>query len=829
MSSDQTIAEKLIEIFGDNPYHARASVAGNGDIFYAPVEGQVSLEDMESHLDGRLCLGAYQLIHGADTVKFLGWDVDSKDINVARNLVKEIVKHLNSVPYAVEFSGGKGYHVLIFLKTPMPAIRAKKVVDFIREKEGFAMTGESHVECFPKQERLLKSRPKGNLLKIPLGEHPRSHNRSVFVDPLNGYESGPSLDPCTVLSYKADPDDVMALIDEAPEATTQLVQLLSPFWDDGKRHDLSLYLSGFLAHEQWGIDQSKDLVTKICQNVGDVEVYNRLQTVESTFEKQKEGKSIRGRQGLGEYLPASVMQKLTELVSLMKAPDTVAQIDEIRYSKGRPNLENARLASNTIWSILNDNGSKVFQTTSSIAYWYHVEDHTVIEEGTEMWRSILNKQFGMNPQDGFSKLVYNEIRLRIVREAPFVPIQNRTFWNENTSKLFINLGGPEVYIVDGKSIEKQWNGECGQMFITNENGIYVVPDFEAEPINCWDYLVNDLSFTTSQEAPSKPEEQRELFKAWLFAFFFQELMPTKPILSMLGVPGSGKTTAIRRVLRILENPDSDVLGVPTDKQDAFRASIASHRLLVLDNLEKSGAFWMVDILNKLATGSNIELRELYKTNAKHTIIPKCFVACTAVNMPFSDETLFSRLLVLEMQKLSDPIAEHIMQRKIQEHGAAIWADLILKLNEVVLNIVKNKTVKAPTKSRLVDFTVFCERIKNCSSIDSSKLTLGLLSMVDAQLRQLKESSQAVTLIEEWISARAQEAAEWHTYQEIYVFLQGMAQARHIDFKWKNPVGLGRHLATLQDRLVQDFGAEFFEVISPDQTKTATKIRFKTLV
>jgi hypothetical protein len=155
--------------------------------------------------------------------------------------------------------------------------------------------------------------------------------------------------------------------------------------------------------------------------------------------------------------------------------------------------------------------------------------------------------------------------------------------------------------------------------------------------------------------------------------------------------------------------------------------------------------------------------------------------------------------------------------------------LLYKLNEVILNLLKNKKVKAPTKSRLVDFTVFCERIKTSKAVHGEKLTLGLLSMVDSQLRQLKESSQAVTMIEEWMSARAQDASEWHTYQELYVALSLMAQARHQDFKWKNAIGLGRHLATLQDRLTKDFGAEFKEDKSSDNTKVITRIRFKTLV
>lgn len=826
--TDNKTAEYLLEIFGGNSCHAKSGEAKNGDIFYSPVETPLTLELIESHLDGQTVLGSYQLLEGSDCVKWLGFDIDAKDnLEASREIVIKLTKKLSSVPYCVEFSGGKGYHVLIFLKHPMEASKAKKVVDWIREKEGFAVTGAVHVECFPKQAHLTKSHPHGNLLKIPLGLHPRSHVRSKFIDPFNGWENCPLMDESTILTYRADPEDVLSLIDEGPSIEAQLVKLLANNWEEGKRHDLSLYLCGYLAHENWGLDQTVHLLEQICDVTGDNDIWNRRRAAEDTFEKQKEGKSIRGRQGLGEMLPVSVMQKITELVSQLKAPDSVGQIDDIRFTKGRPPIENARLASSTIWSMLNDEGCKLFQTDQNYAYWYNSEDHSVTEEGSEMWKAILNKRFGMNPADPFSKLVFLELRLRILREAPILQVQNRTFWQESPPRLYVNLGGPEVYILDGDTIEQAYNGECGYMFITNQNKKFIIPDFEVQNLNAWDYLVNDVSFTVSAEAPAKPEEQRELLKAWILAFFFQELLPTKPILAMLGVPGSGKTTAIRRILRILEDPDADVLGVPTDKQDAFRASIASHRLLVLDNLEKSGVYWMVDMLNKLATGNTIELRELYKTNVKHTINPKCFVACTAVNMPFSDETLFSRLLVLEMQQLQDPVAEHVLQKRIREYCPAIWADLLNKLNNVIKTLLEHPTVKAPTKSRLVDFTVFCARIEFSEVVDGKALNLGLLSMVDSQLRQLKESSQAITLLEEWITSRADEASKWHSYQEIYAILQMLAQSKRIDFKWKNPVGLGRHLMTLQDRLHNDFGAEFDMQIIGE--KEVPRLRFRNQI
>lgn len=822
----EEVAQRLLEIFGGNSYHSRAKEI-RGDLTYHPIDVPLSIENMKAHVEGAMTLGSYQLIQGANVVRWLGWDVDSPDLQKARKMSEKILGHLTNVPHVVEFSGRKGYHILIFLKDPMPASTAKKVVEWVREAEGLSATGDSHVECYPKQDRLDRSRPKGNLIKIPLGEHPKSHDVSRFVDPRNGWENGPSFDALDVLQYRADTNEVTGIMDSAPIPMDQVVELLADYWIEGKRHDIALYLCGFLANEGWDEEQVSDIMTALVERAGDDDGYNRQETVRTTFARFSEGKSIRGRQGLSEYLPITALQKLTELSSLIQAPDTVSQVDDIRYMKGKPKIEAVRLACTTIWGILNDEGDRVIQTTENVAYWYDHETHLITKEGTELWDSVLNGRFGLNPVENFSRMTSTELRLRIVREAPFVPIRNRTFWSTGEKKLYVNMGGPEVYIISGKDkIEKAYNGECGQIFMTNDSGRYLIPDLESrQEVDAWDHLIEDLSFTTSEDAPASPEEQKELLKAWLLAFFFQELMPTRPILALIGEPGSGKTTAIRRILRIVEDPFTDVLGVPTDKQDAFRTSIESHRLLVLDNLEKSGAWWMVDMLNKLSTGSHIEVRKLYKTNEKHVIIPQCFVACTAVNVPFSDETLFSRLLVLEMEKLFTPLPEHILQRRIAEYGPSIWGNLLYKLSEVVEVLREDKKVKPPTSSRLADFTMFCERIKDCDIVDGETLSSGLLSMVDSQLKQLKESSPAIQLLEDWIMLRPDEAAEWRTIHQLYEILREMAQARKVNFRWRSANALWRHLGALEPRLRKDFQAELRREMNPISRKEDVQIRF----
>jgi len=60
---------------------------------------------------------------------------------------------------------------------------------------------------------------------------------------------------------------------------------------------------------------------------------------------------------------------------------------------------------------------------------------------------------------------------------------------------------------------------------------------------------------------------------------------------------------------------------------------------------------------------------------------------------------------------------------------------------------------------------------------------------------------------------------------MFAILQSMCQARRVDLKWRNVIGLSRHLSTLKSRLEQDFGAEFKEQSSNNGPGTIVKMRF----
>ena len=820
--SEDTIAGALLEIFGVNPYYSQARMVRK-EVTYSPIKTALTEQVLQGHLKGEVIAGAYQLQQGTNLVNWFGWDVDSTDREKAKEFATKIITRIAHIPHAVEFSGSKGYHILIFPDKPMPAIQAKHIVDFVRDAEELPKTGAHHVECFPKQAKLTKSQPMGSLLKIPLGEHPKTHDASRFIDIFNGWEQGDNLDPLPILQNKAPTTILLALLKEGADIQGQMVELLTPAWvaTPGEHHNFALYLSGYLAHIGWGLEEAKSLVEEIANKAGDEEVTNRVQAVVDTFRNVTNGRTVKGFSGLAELLPGGVVNGLSQLATQAVTPTLVKRIDAVRLQKGAA-FTKVRATANLIWAHLNEEG-EVVQTTDHIPYWFEHQHKHLIPFDSVLWRAILHQQYGLNPADSFGSQTTEAVKLRAISDARTVIVRNKTHWTGE--KLFVNLGNSSVFILDGDSIEHSYNGECGYLFRTDpELQIVIAPDFE-KPIDVWGHLVDDISFNKSENAPATPEEQMELLKAWILAFFFQEVMPTKPLLLAMGPPGSGKTSAMRRIMKVLESPSAEVLEVAGDKPDSLRSSIASHRLLVLDNLEKSGNKWLVDTLNRLSTGANIEIRQLYKTNDTYVIKPDCFVAMTAVSMPFSEETLFSRILPLEMAQLLDPLPEYKLQKELSDNLNGIWADLLNKLNAVVKSLLKNNQQVPPIASRLADFTVFCKRIDDSKVVDGTTLIKGLRSLVDRQKLALLNSSPFVAVLEEWMGATEGEADVFCTFSDLYNTLEPLARARKLNWRWSNAAALQRHIQAMAEPLKKLYRMEMKDTKDDLTGRDITVLRF----
>jgi len=830
-----SVAELLLDIFGGNPYHAVGKRRSDGrTAWYEPQEGPITKELITQHLNGETILGAYPVDSKNNSVRWLGWDIDAADnLKEARRITVTITNEIQHLPYVVEFSGGKGYHVLLFLEEPMPASKAKAFSEYIRDKHNLpkvSRKGHSHVECYPKQAEVSLSqdgtRQKvGNLLKLPLGQHILSNEWSRFVDMGNGWEDGPSLPPEEMLLLRVDP--AMLSLDGAEgDKLDKLAYVLAGEWISGERHNLALFIAGYLASSNWTEEQAEDLITRICTYRDDPEIDNRLQAVTETFAKHRKGEQIAGYQRLADILPAPAMTAVVQLVAELAAPDTAKRIEKIRFAKG-PVWKKEERASALIWSHLTDPEiGLILRTPGDEFYWYDVQNRVTVNLRSVRWEATLYRLFRINVSEAFGRHIATIIEMKARMEAIMIDVYKGSYWDGHD--LLVNLGDSRVWRLDGETISEESNGEKGILFATTEWHRIPTPNFD-HPVDVWSRLVDDINFASGTHTPIPGEQQAELLKAWILSTFFREELPTRPILTMLGDSGSGKTTAAKRIVQMLEGVEENVLSIEEDKPDFWRTVIANHRIFCLDNLEQTRARWLINGLDRIATGSMIEIRELYKTNALYRIKPDCFVVLTAVNMPFSKDTIFQRLLTVNMDKLVSFIPQRVYEQRMKQDIHGMWGDMLLKLNQVVKTLQETKDVALAVTLRMADFAQFCERLRHSDVVNGDTLKKGLAVLGSAQQLALAQSEfSAYPIIQEWVETYPEEAGKWHTTNELYAILSNHALKLRRPFRWKDSRGLSSHIRAMEAVLIQNLGCQVKDQHLYEHGRWLKAYRFKPL-
>ncbi len=159
---------------------------------YVRIESPVTPELIEKHLDGEVTLGSYVMSRDGQ-VKFICFDLDAEgDLASSREAMERLASALESLGIHAlrEFSGSKGFHTWVFLDEMLDAEVAVSFMRTLLASEGWEREGRGFVhpdfpgvvcETFPKSASAGEAGC-GPLIKLPIGIHRKSGNRSYFLD-----------------------------------------------------------------------------------------------------------------------------------------------------------------------------------------------------------------------------------------------------------------------------------------------------------------------------------------------------------------------------------------------------------------------------------------------------------------------------------------------------------------------------------------------------------------------------------------------------------------------------------------------------------------------
>jgi hypothetical protein len=414
--------------------------------------------------------------------------------------------------------------------------------------------------------------------------------------------------------------------------------------------------------------------------------------------------------------------------------------------------------------------------------------------------AIITERYGINPREhGFDR-VLADLQTEAHLYGEKIEARKLAHYDATKNRLYVSRFNGSMYCLDGESVQSSNNGADGIYFFDDraqwEPFTYVrnvaKGQFDAQLISSVNFIDAELTV----------EEQRLLLKLWVHAVFFGSVQPTKIILLLLGEQGSGKTSALRRIQKLIFGRKVDLLSIEKDKQDGFIATITADPIALFDNLDEEVP-WLPYNLSRLATGVTFSRRQLYTTNDKVEFPGVSWLGITSRSVRFMQKQadLPDRTLVLKLGRLLDRQPEQDLLKAVANRRNEIWSELVDGLNAIV-GYLRAHPEPVPVTFRMADFASLALKIATLWGC-REELEKALAKLEAAQAGCALEGDPMHQVLELWLRDKANHGRELSA-GTLHQEWTDLAKKHRIAWPFANGKSLAQALSQLQFALAEDF-------------------------
>ena len=449
--------------------------------------------------------------------------------------------------------------------------------------------------------------------------------------------------------------------------------------------------------------------------------------------------------------------------------------------------------------VLNDMRERgKFYNDGQFAYYFSNDTKRLMPISTRgIEFKILFDDYGINGSEPILKYIIEKLGTFAFKHGLKTKIHSFSYFDCEKCTLFLYYQKGSLIRITPNSIDICDNGADGIIFLSNyESHSFEFIDKEDQHSWLWASLLSDVNFSNDLLTRS---ERILIFTLWFYSLFFKEVQQTRPILTLLGVKGSGKTFILQKVGCLLFGKDFKVTSLPSNVKD-LDILITQKDFIVLDNAD-SAPKWLNDKLAIIATGGAIMPRKLYSDNQSLSYSIDAFVAITSRTPKFKREDIAERLLILKVDRINSFQPASDLLNSMLNNRDKIMSEVVRHLQEILESFRDYKVSKFHTQFRIADFANFVLKVASANGIEE-RVKLILAKLTREQSVFTLDSEPLFDLLSRWAM---QNSSREVTSAELSEELNQLAKELNVEMNYQiTPKQLGHKIKHLRSNLDEFF-------------------------
>lgn len=472
------------------------------------------------------------------------------------------------------------------------------------------------------------------------------------------------------------------------------------------------------------------------------------------------------------------------------------------YKKPHSPRERKEMIFNVVLKHMRDNGEFLHATNGHA--WYIRRDigrPVALTRFGEALASLLDIQFGLNAVEPETRYVVEGLKA-YVSSLPDTAIQSSlTYYDAERKHLLIHTGRKTVLKVTASSVEECIDGCYDIIFPWSQSTDVCTPQYAGD-IDWGDELFGNgtRGFGSSvHNLTNMTDEQGiALLKVWFLFVLFRNIASSRPVLAMIGAPGSGKSVTFKKIYAALYGRHKSIGAVTS--MDDFDHAVSREPFVGLDNVD-TWEKWLPDRIALSAGTSDVVKRKLYSDSDTIVLKRQAILGVTAHNPKFGREDVADRFLLFTYQRLHHFISEGAILGDILSKRGRIWGAIIKDCQRVLDTAFPNDN-EVP-QFRIEDFAkigLWMARAVGCEKDFRSSIG-DVVTSQKAFSRE--EESLLVTVLMTFaeVNSKREGGPKPYTVSQLWGSLESLATDRRtFTNAYRNAVALSKKLSAMENSL-----------------------------